>query len=384
MKHLALVTCLALLGTTNCAFKSPPEDYQSANPAMKDPVKPFTPPEAANTVAIEAVVAGSWQGQLPCADCEAINYKLTLRPDKTYEETSEYVGKNSSPFTAKGTWQIASDSVVHLSKNTGQNQFKLKGSQLVMLDQKGRTINSAKAEKYRLRRTSNGDLSAGLEAKRLQGIDFVAKGNGGAWNLDLDLDKVMRFESPGERMKLNSANPAEQMLPDGKGYVYRAKTEAGTMTVRLTRQTCTDKASGRTFPFEVEVTANAQSYTGCGLFLYDNRLNGAWILEQMNGKPINTTDFANVAPGLNLQTATMQASGSSGCNRFTGGGEVKGDKLTFGNMASTRMACPGAAMTFETSYLQLLSGKTYTCTVEGDQLTLQNQGQPVLVYKKAQ
>src|SRR5690242_16810730 len=40
-----------------------------------------------------------------------------------------------------------------------------------------------------------------------------------------------------------------------------------------------------------------------------------------------------------------QASGNAGCNRFTGSYTVKGNQLTFGQTASTMMACADPAVT---------------------------------------
>lgn len=384
IKYLALISCFGVFATSGCAFKSPPEDYQSANPPVKEPVKPFASPETGSTAALLAHVPGTWQGQLPCADCPGINYKLSLLKDGTFEERSEYIGKNGNPAVEKGTWQLSPDSVVQLSGTSGNQQFKISGNTLLILDSQGRRNTSALAEKFILRRASNGNLTNTLENKRQQGIDFIAKGNGGTWNLEIDLDKNIVFESAGERLKLNALEPAEQKLADNKGYIYRAKTEAGTLTVRLTSQTCTDKASGRSFPYEVEVTANAQSYTGCGLFLHDNRLNGNWTLQELNGKALNAADYGKGLPTLDLQLATQRVSGQSGCNRFTGAAEAMGDKLVFGNLAGTRMACPGAAMQTETQYLGLLSGKALTYQLEAEKLTLKNQGKVVLVYRKAE
>ncbi|WP_191907044.1 META domain-containing protein [Adhaeribacter soli] len=384
MKYLALLSCLVVFSTSGCAFKSPPEDYQAANPPVKEPIKPFSPPETGGTAALLATAAGTWQGQLPCADCPGINYRLSLQKDGTYEERSEYQGKTAAPFVAKGNWQIGPDSVVQLTKTSGHTQFKIAGNTLVMLDQKGQQISSGSADKYVLRRANGNGLPASLEAKRQQGIDFVAKGNGGAWNLELNLDKNIVFESAGDRLKLNAPDPTEQKMADNKGFIYRAKTEAGTLTVRLLKQTCTDKASGRTFPYGVEVTANAQSYTGCGLFLQDARLVGTWQLQQLNGKNLKASDFTKGLPTLELQPESQQVSGVSGCNRFTGYVEIKGDKVAFGNLAGTRMACPGTAMQTETEYLGLLSGKTLTYEIEQNRLTLKDQGKQLLVYKKAE
>ncbi|MEV8565580.1 META domain-containing protein [Streptomyces sp. NPDC051322] len=48
--------------------------------------------------------------------------------------------------------------------------------------------------------------------------------------------------------------------------------------------------------------------------------------------------------------------GNLGCNRFSGMAKVTDGTLTFGRLTTTRMACPGPAMTVERHLLKLLHG----------------------------
>jgi putative lipoprotein len=51
--------------------------------------------------------------------------------------------------------------------------------------------------------------------------------------------------------------------------------------------------------------------------------------------------------------------GFSGCNRFTGAYNQNGDELTFGPLASTRMACPPEVMEREQEFLAMLGNVRY-------------------------
>jgi heat shock protein HslJ/uncharacterized lipoprotein NlpE involved in copper resistance len=340
---------------------------------------------AVENPALENYVAGSWQGQLPCADCEGIYYKLTLHKDKTYEESSEYKGKSDKPYIEKGLWNLAADSTVQLSRSNGQTQLRISGNTLTLLDQQGKPFKSTEVASYRLKRAGETTSSNAVwEAKRKQGIDFIGTGNGKSWSLEVDSDKMIRFQAPKENLLLSASTPTMQKLPDGKGIVYRAKTDGGTLAVRILNQPCTDKATGTPSTYTVEVTANAQDYMGCGEFLQDSRINGNWALEQLEGKPIKASDFPKGLPTMEIQLTNKKVAGNSGCNNFSGGLEVQGDKLTLGNLAGTRMACQGPAMAFETNYLKLLSNNTYSYTIEDDRLLIRDKEQTVLEYKKAE
>jgi heat shock protein HslJ len=60
---------------------------------------------------------------------------------------------------------------------------------------------------------------------------------------------------------------------------------------------------------------------------------------------------------LMLSTASGQrrASGFSGCNRYTGTYMLRDGKLSFGPLASTRMACAGSGGALEGDYLDALT-----------------------------
>jgi heat shock protein HslJ len=69
--------------------------------------------------------------------------------------------------------------------------------------------------------------------------------------------------------------------------------------------------------------------------------------------------------------------GSSGCNRFTGAYNQKGDELTMGPLASTRMACPPPIMEREQQFLTMLGNVRYAAADDLN-LTLKGRNGEVL------
>lgn len=51
-------------------------------------------------------VAGTYEGNLPCADCEAIFTSLKLNMDSSALVTSTNVGKDGAATSAYGTWTL--------------------------------------------------------------------------------------------------------------------------------------------------------------------------------------------------------------------------------------------------------------------------------------
>jgi heat shock protein HslJ len=90
-----------------------------------------------------------------------------------------------------------------------------------------------------------------------------------------------------------------------------------------------------------------------------------WTLTEIDGAAV--TPPSRGAPTLKLASKERRASGFAGCNRFTGGYELNGANLRFGNLAVTRMAC--AEPTPEAAVLKALQG-TVSWKVDGRTLEL--------------
>ena len=67
--------------------------------------------------------------------------------------------------------------------------------------------------------------------------------------------------------------------------------------------------------------------------------------------------------------ANGRASGRSGCNQFGGGFERTAESLTFSQLISTKMACPGNRMDVEAAYLGALQA-TRSATLSDGALSL--------------
>ena len=75
---------------------------------------------------------------------------------------------------------------------------------------------------------------------------------------------------------------------------------------------------------------------------------------------------------------TSQASGSTGCNRFNGTVEINGDKISFGPLATTKMACEPRISEQEKLYLDALQ-KTRSYSLDVAKLRLRDEQGNVLV-----
>lgn len=80
-------------------------------------------------------------------------------------------------------------------------------------------------------------------------------------------------------------------------------------------------------------------------------LQGAeWVVEDIDGAGVLDRARATLNFG-----ADGRVSGSSSCNSYTGPYTLSGNVLSFGNLATTRRACPPALMEQETRFLGTLA-----------------------------
>ncbi|WP_318202588.1 META domain-containing protein [Streptomyces sp. SCL15-4] len=116
---------------------------------------------------------------------------------------------------------------------------------------------------------------------------------------------------------------------------------------------------------------------GCGAGKADSGAMGVsasvtgveWRVESVTAGGDTLGAPAGGSPRLTIGT-DGSASGDLGCNRFSARVSVHGDRITFGALRTTKMACDPARTRFERALTRVLDRQTVTGTVEHGKLTL--------------
>lgn len=107
-------------------------------------------------------------------------------------------------------------------------------------------------------------------------------------------------------------------------------------------------------------------------------LVGKWRIEAVRGADAFDPSATVFELGPDGRLAT-----TVGCNRIAGAPNLEGDRITFGAMASTRMACPPPLDRLEATYLAALTAAR-TWRVEGTKLMLLDaQGEAAVTLGRA-
>lgn len=96
---------------------------------------------------------GTYEGVIPCADCEGIKTELTLNQDNTYTLTEEYIDKNLKVENQGNiTWTDDGNSISLKTKDDEYKRYKVGENILFQLDLEGNEITGALAQNYQLKK----------------------------------------------------------------------------------------------------------------------------------------------------------------------------------------------------------------------------------------
>lgn len=102
---------------------------------------------------------------------------------------------------------------------------------------------------------------------------------------------------------------------------------------------------------------------------------GSWLAEDINGGGV----IERLQTTLSLG-AGGKVTGMGGCNRYRGQATLKGDTISFGPMAGTRMACSPAVMDQENKFHAALETVKSWSVTQGKLLLRDGSGNIVLRF----
>ena len=190
-----LLTTLFVLGACN---QQAPEPPVSEEPAVADPAPAVADPAHNSRNALDW--PGTYEGILPCADCEGIRTTIRLQADGAFMRELAYLGKDDGVVRDNGrfAWTDAG-SVITLAPDSAEaQQYQVGENVLFHLDKSGQRITGDLADRYRLLKAPR---DPNLEDRRwvlveIMGQPFAASPDG--------REAFIRFD--GDQSSLNGNN----------------------------------------------------------------------------------------------------------------------------------------------------------------------------------
>ena len=273
----------------------------------------------------------TFEGELPCADCPGIFYHLDLFEDDVFFLRTTYLGRGTGAiFDTVGSWTLAGDEnrLALFGDPEAPILFRLVNPEtLRKLDVEGRDIDSSL--NYDLRRK---DAIGTIEPRlTMRGMyRYMADAalfdeclSGRRFQVAQEADNIAL-----ERAYLEAQRqPGEALLVSLQGRIAeRPAMEGDTMVLTVVPEHFIGVWPGETCGARMTTSE-----------LFDTR----WRLTRLGDEPVLLAENQR-EPYLVLRSEDHRVSGFGGCNRFNGSFEITGRSITFGRMASTKMACiPG-------------------------------------------
>jgi uncharacterized membrane protein/heat shock protein HslJ len=212
-------------------------------------------------------------------------------------------------------------------------------------------------------------------------IDFTASGNEPFWSLEIDFNKSMHFKTV-TGFEITTPVPGGVIGMDANVTRYSAKTEQGVLTLEIAKQKCINDMSGKESDYNVLVDVKTNidkgytTYKGCGDYITDYRLHDIWVLEEINGQPVNVQQYGKESPRIEINSSQNSFMG------YTGSHDING-KIFFekGLLRFNDVMAPQDLNKAEKEFIKDLQSAT-GYKLENNRLVLFNPAGELMQFKK--
>lgn len=181
--------------------------------------------------------------------------------------------------------------------------------------------------------------------KKTSDIFFKAGGNEPFWGIEISDDSI-RFTSPETEKNFTLAYRKPNKAMDANVISYEAESDSIHLKFTVQQGACSDGMSDNQYAYKVKASLKRgkdedfKTLEGCGNYIMDQKLEGAWVLEELEGVTLDPKDFEKEFPNVEINTKEAKFTGFAGCNRMGGKLFYERDVLRFSDIFTTEMMCP--------------------------------------------
>ncbi len=231
----------------------------------------------------------------------------------------------------------------------------------------------------------NSETFKGSHEHFQRGVGFKESENKPDWSLEMDFEEVIRFSTE-DGLVLNTPPVKVTRAMGADVTFYDARTESGELRITLSGEKCIDPITGKELDYLTRIEAKYssedefRSFTGCGRYIFDYRLHDIWVLKEMTGVNLDPETLTKGLPVFELNPGRYEFTGHAGCNNLNARIEVRGNRVSFGKIISTRMACPD--MSLEQTMVSKIEDNTFIFKIHEGILTLEDESGAMVYFRK--
>ncbi|HEY0680432.1 MAG TPA: copper resistance protein NlpE N-terminal domain-containing protein [Chitinophagaceae bacterium] len=125
---------------------------------------------------------GVYNGVVPCADCNGIATKITLRENNTYVLQTQYLGKSNEVFSSEGSFEWNKDGTQIVLKNikdgVASAYYQVGENKLTQLDMNGKPVTGNLSSMYVLAKAGGSELNKYWKLIEVSGNAVTASASG--------------------------------------------------------------------------------------------------------------------------------------------------------------------------------------------------------------
>lgn len=110
----------------------------------------------------------------------------------------------------------------------------------------------------------------------------------------------------------------------------------------------------------------------------NNLLHDIWALESIRGEKVQINESVKNLPVIEIYVRDERVHGNTGCNTFDGKIKTSENQITFSNIITTEMACPG---NLEQKFLSALN-EVNNYKIEKLKLYLYEDDEEIMIFQK--
>lgn len=302
-------------------------------------------PEAAPAVGVHGLkLPASFAGRLPCADCDGIETHLDLWPDQVYHLSRRWLGRaGEAGQDAIGRWYAdpALDAIVLTDRGGTDSAWQVKGpDRLRLLDRDGRPIESDLP--YDL--TGDGSLAPAELSLPLAGL-FTYYADAALFQECIS-GRRYPVADEADYLALETAyvaarpEPGTPLLATLDATIGERETMEGLLRPSVVVERTIAVWPGETCAHQLAQPPLADTY---------------WRISSLKGQALSPDPERRPPYLVLLSGAEPRFAATVGCNTRIGGYRLEGERLSFGQAASTLMACPEPLDSWERRMAEVLA-----------------------------
>ncbi|HMN45806.1 MAG TPA: META domain-containing protein [Povalibacter sp.] len=334
----------ALLPALLCTLAMAGCEQKSAAPpaAAPQPAAGAVPQPSSAAQSVPQQLPALYSGTLPCADCPGIRFDLDLRANHVYVLRMTYLERDTSVDDI-GQWSIQEDEVLTLTGSGERpSAWAIRDvDTLSKLDIEGKPIESNL--NYTIVRQP--DYTALEPHLTMRGLYRYMADAAQFEECLTGLKLPVAME--GDNVALQTAyatvrrEPGAAVLASVEGRIAPRPAMEGDRTVDML-------VVDRFVRFWPNESCGARGVT-------HDLVSTRWVLTRLNDEPVDVSKLQR-EPFIALEGNEHRVFGNGSCNRVVGAYETEGERITFKQLALTRMACPN--MDFEAAFGKALNAAT--------------------------